>query len=237
MTNADISRRQFLASVAAAGTRALTPAQTTASNRIDVHHHIVPPSLLQALGAQRMGAASANWSPARALEELEQGGVSACMSSIAPAGDPFNDPSTAVRLCRECNDYAARLAADHPRRFGVFASLPLPNIEASLREIEYAFGTLKADGVGLFTSYGSKWLGDPSYNPVFEELNRRNAVVYTHPNTANCCRNLIPNIGDGAIEWGTDTKRAIVQMNFGGAAARYTNVRMIFSHGGGTMPF
>src|SRR5438876_10663068 len=165
MTNADISPPQFLASVAPLGTRALTPAQTTASNRIDVHHHIVPPSLLQALGAQRMGAASANWTPSKALEELEQGGVSAGMSSIAPAGDPFNDPSTAVPPCRECNDYAARLAADHPRRFGVFASLPLPNNEASLREIEYAFGTLKADGAGLVTSYRSHSPGDPASNP------------------------------------------------------------------------
>ena len=237
----NVSRREFLRSVAAVGVGAVIPAHTAAQSstsvRIDVHHHIVPPALIQAWGAQRMGAASANWTPSKALEELEQGGVSAGMTSIAPAGDPFNDPSTAVRLCRECNDYAARLAADHPRRFGVFASLPLPNIEASLREIEYAFGTLKADGVGLFTSYGSKWLGDPSFNPVFEELNRRNAVVYTHPNTANCCRNLIPNLGDGAIEWGTDTTRAIAQMIFGGAAARYPNVRMIFSHGGGTMPF
>ena len=237
----NVSRREFLRSVAAVGAGAVIPAHTAAQSstsvRIDVHHHIVPPGLILAWGAQRMGAASANWTPSKALEELEQGGVSAGMSSIAPAGDPFNDPLTAVRLCRECNDFAARLAADHPRRFGVFASLPLPNIEASLREIEYAFGTLKADGVGLFTSYGSKWLGDPSFNPVFEELNRRNAVVYTHPNTANCCRNLIPNLGDGAIEWGTDTTRAIAQMIFGGAAARYPNVRMIFSHGGGTMPF
>src|SRR5437773_12549575 len=112
------------------------------------------------------------------------------MPSIAPAGDPFNDPSTAVRLCRECNDYAARLATDHPRRFGVFASLPLPNIEASLREIEYAFGTLKADGVGLFTSYGSKWLGGPSYNPAFEELTGRSAWVYTHRHTATAWTNL-----------------------------------------------
>ena len=229
-----MKRREFLASMAAGGLQALLPASTV---RIDIHHHIVPPALLQAWGAQRMGAASANWSPARALEEMERGGVSTGISSIAPAGDPFNDPATAVRLCRECNDYAARLAIDHPRRFGVFASLPLPNIEASQREIEYAFNTLKADGVGLFTSYGDKWLGDSAFNPVFEELNRRNAVVYTHPNTANCCRNLLPNIGDGAIEWGTDTTRAIAQMIFGGAAARYPNIRMIFSHGGGTMPF
>jgi len=242
------SRREFLTVSAAAGMRALlsahgltaqtrSPAATTETVRIDVHHHIVPPPLIQAIGAQRLGAASANWTPMRAIEELERGGVSTGMSSIAPAGDPFNDPSTAVRLCRQCNEYGARLAADYPRRFGVFASLPLPNIDGSLREIEYAFGTLKADGIALFTSYGDKWLGDPAFNPVFEELNRRNAIVYTHPNTANCCRNLLPNVGDGAIEWGTDTTRAITQIVFGGAAARYPNVRMIFSHGGGTMPF
>jgi predicted TIM-barrel fold metal-dependent hydrolase len=129
------------------------------------------------------------------------------------------------------------MMSDYKGRFGLFAVLPLPDIDASLREIEYAFETLKADGIALFTSYGDKWLGDAAFNPVFEELNRRNAVVYTHPNTANCCRNLLPNVGDGAIEWGTDTTRAIAQMIFGGAAARYPNVRMIFSHGGGTMPF
>src|SRR5207253_7797181 len=159
------------------------------------------------------------------------------MSSSAPAGDRFNAPATAVRLCRECIDFAAWLAGHHPRRFGVFASLPLPNIDASLREIEYAFETLKSDGVGLFTSYGDKWLGDPAFDAVFEELNRRNAVVYTHPNTANCCRNLVPNIGDGAIEWGTDTTRAIARMVFSGAAVRYPDVHMIFSHAGGSMPF
>ena len=239
-------RRQFLTALAALGAGALLPAKellaqtgasATRTGRLDVHHHIVPPSLLKALGTQRLAGASANWTPAKALEDMDQAGVTAGMSSIAPAGDPFNDPSTAPRLCHECNEYSARLAADHPRRFGVFASLPLPNIDASLREIEYAFDTLKADGIGLFTSYGNKWLGDPAFNPVFEELNRRNAVVYTHPNTADCCRNLLPNIGDGAIEWGTDTTRAITQMIFGGAQARYPNVRMIFSHGGGTMPF
>jgi 6-methylsalicylate decarboxylase len=241
MTHSGASRRQFLTLSAVAGLRALVPAQTrppiNAALRIDVHHHHVPPALIQALGAQRLGAASVNWTAARALEEMERGGVSTAINSIAPAGDPFNDPSTAARLCRESNEYATRLAADYPRRFGVFASLPLPNIEASLREIEYSFATLKADGVALFTSYGDKWLGDPAFNPVFEELNRRNVIVYTHPNTANCCRNLLPNIGDGAIEWGTDTTRAIAQFIFGGAVTRYPNVRMIFSHGGGTMPF
>ena len=240
--NSSMRRREFLAGLAAGGAglwlaRDESAAQTrAAAHRIDLHHHIVPPPLVQALGAQRL-AGSAGWSPAKALEDMDQAGVAAGISSIAPAGDPFRDAAMAVRLARDCNEYATRLAADHPRRFGVFASLPLPNIEASLREAEYAFDTLKADGVALFTSYGDKWLGDPVFNPLFEELNRRGAVVYTHPNTADCCRNLLPNIGDGAIEWGTDTTRAIAQTIFGGAAGRYPRVRMIFSHGGGTMPF
>src|SRR3990172_4250572 len=130
------SRREFLTTVAAAGVGALLPAKRSfaqtrpsaanaATVRIDIHHHIVPPSLLRALGTQRLAGASANWTPAQALEAMDQAGVSAGISSIAPAGDPFNDPSTAVRLCHECNEYAARLAADHRPRFGVFASLPL----------------------------------------------------------------------------------------------------------------
>jgi len=237
------SRRQFLRGLGAVGAGVLfsggepvAQAPATGARRIDVHHHIVPPPLLKALGAG-LGAASVDWTPARAIEDMDRAGVSTGLSSIAPAGDPFRDVERAIRLTHECNEYAARLATDYPRRFGVFAALPLPNIDASLREVEYAFDTLKVDGLGLFTSYQDKWLGDPAFNPVFEELNRRRAIVYTHPNTANCCRNLLPNVGDGAIEWGTDTTRAITQIIFGGAAERYPNVQMIFSHGGGTMPF
>ena len=140
-------------------------------------------------------------------------------------------------LTRECNEYFARLVTDHPGRFGLFAAVPLPNVDAALREIDYALGTLKADGIALFTVYGDKWLGDPAFDPVFEELNRRKAVLFTHPNTANCCRNLLPNIADGTIEWGTDTTRAIANVLFNGTAARCPDVRMIFSHGGGTMPY
>jgi predicted TIM-barrel fold metal-dependent hydrolase len=241
------SRREFLKSVAAVGAGALLPAsgmlaQVTSSpaapkdGLIDVHNHFMPPSVIQELGAKRLGV-MANWTPDKTLADMDSAGVSSVVTSIAPAGDVLSDPATAARLARTCNEYAARLAADHPGRFGLFANMPMPNIDATLREIAYAFDTLKADGIALYTSYGDKWLGDPAFNPVFEEFNRRRAVVYTHPQTANCCKNLIPGVGDGAIEWGTDTTRAITEMVFGGAAARYPNVRMIWSHGGGTMPF
>ncbi len=207
------------------------------AGRIDVHNHYGSPALTAAVGEKRLGAAVAGCTPEKALADGDGAGVSTGLLSIAPQGDPFGDPATAARLARDCNEYAAKVAADHPGRFGVFGMTPMPNIDGTLKEIEYALDTLKADGIGFFTSYGDKWLGDAAFNPVFEELNRRKTLVYTHPITANCCKNLIPNLGDGAIEWGTDTTRAVANMIFNGAQARYPNVRMIFSHGGGTMPF
>src|SRR5260370_14083418 len=250
------SRREFVGSALAAGaTGVLSPSprslsrpflagllaqSTTAASkatRIDLHYHVTPPALIQALGAQPFANAASNWTLDQRLMDMDRNGVVAAMCSIAPQGDPLADASKAVRLARECNEYFARVATDHPGRFGVSASLPLPNVDAALREIEYAFDTLKADGIALFTVYGDKWLGDPAFDAVFAELNRRKAVLFTHPNTANCCRNLLPNVGDGTIEWGTDTTRAITNLLFSGTAARYPNVRMTFSHGGGTMPY
>jgi 6-methylsalicylate decarboxylase len=245
------SRRGFLESLLFAGAGAALASSPLSSSalfaqnapvvgakggRIDVHYHVFPPALVQARGAQVFGNSLSSTLEQR-LMDMDRNGVSAGMCSIAPQGDPFADASKAVQLTHECNEYFARLAMDHPGRFGVFASLPLPNVDAALREIDYAFGTLKADGIALFTSYADKWLGDPAFDPVFDELNRRKAVLFTHPNTANCCRNLLPNIGDGTIEWGTDTTRAITNLLFSGTAARCPNVRMIFSHGGGTMPY
>ena len=237
-----ISRRELLSSAVVLGAGSLlsttlpaqvaSPSSAAKTGRIDVHNHLTPPILLQTVGAAELGG-FAKWTPEQALEAMEQSGVATGITSIPP----HYDPATVDKISRPSNEYAARLAADHPGKFGVFAFVPLPHIDTTLREIEYAYDTLKVDGVGMYTNYGDKWLGDPYFNPVFEELERRKAVVFTHPITADCCKNLINGIGDGAIEWQTDTTRAIAQMIFGGAAARYPNVRMIWSHGGGTMPY
>lgn len=179
----------------------------------------------------------ANWSVGRHLDEMDSAGIERAVTSITSPGLWFDSTEVARALAHACNDYAARLRDDHPGRFGMFAVLPLPDIDTSLAELEYAFDTLQADGVMLFTSYGDKWLGDPAFDALFDELDRRQAIVYTHPITANCCRNLLPGVNDATIEFGTDTTRAIARYVFSGSAERYPNVRMIFSHAGGTMPF
>ena len=146
------------------------------------------------------------------------------------------------KVSRGCNEAAAKLVADHPGRFGSFATIPLADTEGALRETEYALDTLKADGISLFSNYGDVWLGHATFAPVYEELNRRKAVVYVHPVLANCCANLsvakdgVPN-EIAMIEFGTDTTRALAGLIFSGMTTKFPDITWIFAHGGGTMPF
>lgn len=204
--------------------------------RIDVHHHIAPPAYLDAVGGA-VGAVLKNWSLAKSLEDMDEGGVATAIVSVTQLAMRLGQRDALRALARSCNDYAAKLAADYRGRFGMFAALPLPDIDGSLRELAYGLDVLKADGVGMYTSYRDKWLGDPVFDPVFEELNRRKAVIYVHPAVPDCCVNLLPGLQDANIEYGTDTTRAIARMVFGGAARRYPDLRIIWSHAGGTMPF
>jgi predicted TIM-barrel fold metal-dependent hydrolase len=209
---------------------------TAKPHRIDIHHHIAPPKFVEELRSM-LQPPTLQWSPARSIEDMDKAGVATAITSITTPGVWVGDNEQGGRIARECNDYATRLAADYPGRFGIFAALPLPNIEASLREIEYGLDVLKADGIALFTSYRDKWLGDPAFEPVMEELNRRKALVYTHPEAPLCCRGLIPGMNESVIEYGTDTTRAIARILFTGTALRYRDIRWIFSHGGGTTPY
>ena len=236
------SRRGFLKGLTAAalGAPSLIGASQaqTAPRRIDVHHHLLPPRFAAAarernLLPSNLGVLDKN----KSLEDMDKNGVETSITSIPSPGVWYGDVELARSLARDCNEFGARMAADHKGRFGVFATLPLPDVEGSLKEAAYALDVLKADGLHMWTSYGSKWLGHADFTPLLEELNRRKAVVYTHPTAAPCCGNLLPEAPQAMIEYGTDTTRTIASLVLSGATNRFPDIRWIFSHAGGTMPF
>jgi 6-methylsalicylate decarboxylase len=248
MRNRRLARREFLAAVSSlAGGIALeslaaAPAKPT---RIDVHSHIWPPKYVSLARENKATITVANgWTPAKAIEDMDQSGTATALTSITAPGLWFGNKEVARKLARESNDYAAQLIRDHPRRFGMFAALPLPDIDGSLREIEYALDTLKADGICMFTVYQDKaggiedrFLGHAMFTPIYEELNRRKAVVYTHPKDADCCQNLVPEVPATLVEYGTHTTRSIASLIFTGTTTRFPDMKWIFSHAGGTTPF
>jgi 6-methylsalicylate decarboxylase len=239
-----LSRRGFLAGgtaiagAAAFGGRDLfSRAHAQAKpHRIDVHHHIAPPVWVDALKkAGKSNPIINGWTVEKSLEDMDKGGIATAMTSPTTPQAGFLGNEDAARVARESNEYAKKLMADHPGRFGVFATLPLPHIDESLKEIAYAFDVLKADGIGMMTSYGDKWLGYSYFAPVWEELNRRKATVYTHPSGANCCVNLVEGLSENTVEYGADTTRTIASLVFSGTSQRYNDINFIFSHGGGVL--
>ncbi len=192
------------------------------------------------------------YDPKKDVELMDQGGISTAFLSVStpglwPGDDFAAERDRAVALARDMNEYGAQLVRQYKGRFGLFAALPLPDIDASLKEIAYAFDTLKADGVGLLTSFGNRWLGEKMFEPVFDELNRRNAIVYVHPTDAPCCHSLA-NANPATFEWLADTARSILSMVSGNPgvvggrgtpeqspATRYGNCKFIWSHAGGAL--
>lgn len=207
---------------------------------IDIHHHILPPAYLTALGSrlgpQGLFGSPPEWSPAISIEAMDRNGVRAAITSISAPGVWFGDVAETCKLARACNEYAAQMKRDFPGRFGLFATLTLPDVETSLREIDYAFGTLGADGVVLMTNYDGRYPGEETFRPVFDELNRRKAVVFFHP-AAGPYKNPLPHIPIPSLEFPFDTTRAIVSLLYGGTLARCHDIRFIFSHAGGAVPY
>ncbi|MFM9970110.1 MAG: amidohydrolase family protein [Burkholderiales bacterium] len=226
-----------------ASKKSVSRTKPAGARRIDVHHHFAPPKYVKDLGAENLfngssgsRAATYEWTPQMSLDDMDAGGTQTAITSVYSASHLANHRQ-ARRIARETNDYAAQMGRDYPGRFGSFAVLPLPDVEGSLREIEYALDVLKADGVFMMTSYGNKWLGDPAFTPIFEELQRRKCMVYTHPHGPDATAGILPGIPPSVIEFATDTTRTIASVLFSGNAARFPDVKFIFSHAGGVLPF
>ena len=246
------NRRDFIAgaAVAAAGlilprTTSLVQAQAPKPRRVDVHHHLISPAWKaqlkkwQGLGRNIQGYEThQSYDPAKDIESMDMGGVEVSYLSVTTPGMWFGDIDETRRVVRAQNEYGAQLVQQYKGRFGHFATVPLPDVEASLREIEYALDTLKADGISFVTSYGDRWLGDKTFAPMWEELNRRKAVVYTHATAPSCCYNgnFVEAIaGPIPIEFNSDLARTIASVISSGTAAKTPDVKYIWSHGGGSI--
>jgi predicted TIM-barrel fold metal-dependent hydrolase len=238
-----VQRRSFLKGVAAAGAAAVLPDLRLLAQaqrfRIDTHTHFSIPKLYAQATARGVNqAALQDWTAAKMLAQMEEGGVATSIMSISDPGVHFGDNAAARALARECNEFAAKVVADHPGRFGFFAVLPLPDVDGALREAEYALGTLKADGIGVLSSYDGKYLGNPAFAPLLDELNRRRAVVYCHPYCAACgAQQTLTDAQNRGVEFVFDTTRTILSLLQTATTVRCPDIRFIWSHGGGTVPF
>jgi predicted TIM-barrel fold metal-dependent hydrolase len=214
---------------------------STEPYRIDVHHHIVPSEYVDAL--KSIGITSSGrvpfpqWTPETSIGMMDRNGIATAFASISAPGVYFDDSRFTRELARRCNEILARLVSDYPQRFGAFAVLPLPDVDAALKEVEYALDTLSLDGVGLLTSIGNQYLGDSAFDPLLTELNRRKTVVYTHPNIPPGSDATHLKIPAPLIDFIFDTTRAAANMIYRGTLERFPDISFILSHAGGAVPY
>jgi 6-methylsalicylate decarboxylase len=206
---------------------------------VDTHHHILPDFFWQATekgGDPVGGIAPPPWSRASALSFLDDAGIDVAVTSISTPGVHTGD--TAARLlARRCNELAAEMIRDRPDRFAGFACLPLPDVDGALAELTYALDDLQLDGVLLFSNARGVYLGDARFTPLLDELQRRAAVVFVHPNPSPDPSAHSLGLPDTLIDFTADTTRAIAQLLYNNTFARTPDVKYIFSHAGGTVPY
>jgi predicted TIM-barrel fold metal-dependent hydrolase len=178
------------------------------------------------------------WSPERALEQMDKFGIGVAILSMTQNGDLLYDGTEKGRAAvRAGNELGATLMQQHPTKFGFMAGIPMPDIEGSLREVEYAYDTLKADAIGIYTNDNKgRWPGDPYFEPLWQELDRRNGIVYMHPLAPTCCRDLNYGPAPSMLEYDFDVTRGVASIVVNGVMFRYPNIRFITVHSGGTVP-
>ena len=171
------------------------------------------------------------------LSYMDDAGIDVAIVSISTPGVHMGDDAKARDLARRVNELYADLIKERPDRLGGFAALPLPGVDGALRELEYAIDVFKMDGVVLFSNARGIYLGDARFRPLFDELERRKAMVFVHPTASFDASSRGLDLPDTLIDFADDTTRAIAQMHYENVFARTPNVKHVFSHAGGTTPF
>ena len=177
------------------------------------------------------------WSKEAMTSFMDDAAIDVAVMSVSTPGVHLGDSEKARSLARRCNEFAAELVQARPSRFASFACLPLPDIDASLEELSYALDVLRLDGLVLFTNSRGVYLGDVTLEPVFAELERRKSVVFVHPNPSPDAAAHSLGLPDNLIDFPIDTTRAVAQMHYTNRFARTPNVKYIFSHAGGSIPY
>lgn len=205
--------------------------------RVDTHQHIVPPVWARALEASSYfgGQPTPAWSPEAALELMNELSIRTAIVSVGRPGLAFVGPDRAPALARQVNEFAAELRRSHPVRFGFFACLPLPDVDAALAELTYALDELGADGTILLTNYDGRYLGDPAFEPLMEVLERRDVVTFIHPTEPPGPG--VPGVPPFSADFLLDTTRAALNLVRNGVVVRRPGLRMILSHAGGFVPY
>ncbi|MDT0479107.1 amidohydrolase family protein [Streptomyces doebereineriae] len=211
------------------------------SGLIDVHAHLLPDFYVQQAAAaghahpDGMGGWP-SWSVKAHLDLMDRNGIETAMLSMSSPGVHFGDDKAARLLARRVNEYTAELTRDHPGRFGNFVSLPLPDVDASLEEIAFAYDELDADGVALLTHTHGVYLGDQRLEPVFAELDRRRAVVFLHPTSPVGWEQSALGRPRPMVEYIFDTARTVTDLVMAGVVTRYPRIQVIVPHCGGAVP-
>jgi 6-methylsalicylate decarboxylase len=198
--------------------------------RVDVHHHVVPPQYADGSMPIKLPDTETQ------LQSMDSWRIRTAITSLTPRV-VLKNLHRLRQVARTCNEFQARMVLEHPSRFGSFALLPLPDVDCALEEITYALDILHLDGVGLFSSVDNRYLGDPLFDPVFDELNQRKAVVFIHPSHCEAPEHTQLHAPPFVVEYVFDTTRAIVNLIFTGTLSRCPDIRFIVAHGGGAVPF
>jgi aminocarboxymuconate-semialdehyde decarboxylase len=168
---------------------------------------------------------------------MDDAEVDVALTSISTPGVHVGDDARARSLARRCNELAAELITQHPGRLGGFACLPLPDVDGSFTELSYALDVLKLDGVVLFSNARGLYLGDSRFDAIFQELERRQVVAFVHPTASPDPTAHALGLPDSLIDFTADTTRAVAKLHYSNTFARTPNVKYIFSHAGGTVPY
>ncbi|KAH7137419.1 aminocarboxymuconate-semialdehyde decarboxylase [Dactylonectria estremocensis] len=215
--------------------------------KIDTHCHFLPPEYRDALAKNGHTnpdgmPAIPEWSVEGHLKMMKLVNVTKSYLSISTPGTDLvaGDNALARKLTRHVNDYAGELKKNDPQHFGFFASLALQDFEGSLLEIPHVFKNLNADGVTVMTNLHGSYLGHKDFDPIFNELNRRHAIVFIHPTTpclsSGTHATPIAHVPRPMFEFLFDTARAVINLFLSGTVSRCPNITWLVPHCGGAFP-